>query len=225
MLEKCKSHGGPVNSIQDLKALVKKHSKEGSYLQKQLRYEVIFRRQIHPNDFRQRPHLYKANKMTVDCLIENLTVLLSESYQQQSGSTVEFPTADEMLAACQPLLGGDEQQATTESIFYFQQPLAVVWDESDDSSKWYVGFYMSGTEDGEVMVDFLEGSMTTWRRPSRDEILTVCLDQILPIQIDGDWEIVPGSSERSTSMIYNVHNASEINLKKMELEKNFNKTL
>ena len=114
--------------------------------------------------------------MTVDCLIENLTVLLSDSYQQQSGSTVEFPTANEMLAACQPLLCSDQHQApTTELIFYFQQPLAVVWDESDGSSKCHVGFYMSGPEDGEIMVDFLEGSMTTWRRPSSDEILTVCL--------------------------------------------------
>ena len=143
---------------------MKKHSKEDSYLHKQLRYEVIFRRQIHPNDFRQRPHLYKVNKMTVDCLIENLTVLLSDSYQQQSGSTVEFPTANEMLAACQPLIFSDQHQApTTELIFYFQKPLAVVWDESDGSSKCHVGFYMSGPEGGEIMVDFLEGSMTTWR--------------------------------------------------------------
>ena len=90
--------------------------------------------------------------MTFDCLIENLKVVLSDSYQPQPGSTVEFPTANEMLAACQPLLCSDQHQApTTELLFYFLQPLAVVWDKSDGSSKWHVGFYMR--EDGEIMVD------------------------------------------------------------------------
>ena len=50
----------------------------------------------------------------------------------------------------------------------------------------------------------------------------VPFSQILPIQIDGDWEIAPGSSENSTSMIYNDRNTTEIELKKIELEKNFN---
>ena len=140
---------------------------------------------------------------------------ISDSYQQQSGSNVDLPTANEILTACQPLLRSDQHQApTVKLIVYFQQPMVVVWDESGGSSKWHVSFYMSGAEDGEIMVDFLEGSTATWRRPSSDEILTVCFYQILPIQIDGDWEIAPGSSKHSTSMIYNVRNTTEIDFKK-----------
>ena len=74
--------------------------------------------------------------------------------------------------------------------------MAVVLDESDGSSKCHVGFYMSGPEDGEIMVDFLESSMTTWRRPSSDEILTVCLFlKSYPFKSMVTGKLLPGATK------------------------------
>ena len=73
-LKKCKSHNGPFTSIEELQRYVNKKPKD---LQKNLRYEIIFKRQLNSQDFQIRPSLYKVNRMTVDELLTNLTILLA----------------------------------------------------------------------------------------------------------------------------------------------------
>ena len=50
-LKKCKSHNGPFTSIEELQRYVNKKPKD---LQKNLRYEIIFKRQLNSQDFQIR---------------------------------------------------------------------------------------------------------------------------------------------------------------------------
>ena len=39
--------------------------------------------------------------------------------------------------------------------FYYQQPLAVKWDETETTKRWYLGFYLNGSMDTTLKVDHL----------------------------------------------------------------------
>ena len=54
---------------------------------------------MHPKDHRQRPQLYKVNKMSTDALLQNLTLLLSDESSGESSTVVDFPTQQEMIAS------------------------------------------------------------------------------------------------------------------------------
>ena len=81
-------------------------------------------------------------------------------------------------------------QKECEKRFEFQQPLAVVWNESGDTKKWYVGFVMSEEEDTAV-VDHLErnvpSSSKEWKRPSLDDVQSVNFVQVIPCVVNGEW--------------------------------------
>ena len=224
ILNQCKSHGGPIGTVNDLKTLVRKTKKKED-LHKHLRHEVIFRRQMQPNDHRLRPHLYKVNKMSTDSLLQNLTILLTNEGSDESCSTVDFPTEQEMIDSISSIeTSVTETQDDCEMNFHYLQPLAVVWGEENEepsASKWYLGFFISGTsQKGCIMVDHLSGAESEWVRPRREEVLEVYLDQIIPVSIRGDWVIVNAGTDRSTSMKYVVENWQEVNEKKRLLEMN-----
>ena len=216
-MNRCKDHGGPLGKVNDLKTLVKK-TKDKQDLHRHLRNEIIFRRQIQPNDHRQRPHLYKVNKMSTDDLLQNLTLLLSDyDAEDLASSSVCFPTAQEMVNTLNLSESSDSTTAEinneNDTAFQYLQPLAVVW-WAENSAKWYIGFFLSGTHNKNcMMIDHLAGADGEWMRPKQEEILEVNVSQILPVSVKGDWVI-----ERERSMKYVVSNWKEIDGKKMELE-------
>lgn len=69
ILKKCKSHHGPFTTIDELTNYVNTKPKD---IQKNLRHEIIFKRQLNYQDFQIRPSLYKVNRTTVEELITNL---------------------------------------------------------------------------------------------------------------------------------------------------------
>ena len=71
-----------------------------------------------------------------------------------------------------------------------------------------------------MMIDHLTGAGGEQIRPKHEEISEVIESLILPVAIQGDWVMVSGGSERSTSMKFVVSNWKEIDAKKMELESN-----
>ena len=71
-----------------------------------------------------------------------------------------------------------------------------------------------------MMIDHLTEADGEWIQPKHKEIFEVNVSQILPVAIQGDWVMVSGGSERSTSMKYVVINWKEIDAKKMKLESN-----
>ena len=88
---------------------------------------------------------------------------------------------------------------------YFQQPIAVMWDEQQ-SKQWYIGFVISESEDS-LIVDHLErkGNDTNWQRPKIDDIQSVDMAQIVPCVVERDWDFTSRSPQfilnNSTSII------------------------
>lgn len=205
VLSKCKAHGGPFTSANELKASQKSKPED---IQKHLRYEIVFKRQLNGQDFQCRPSLYKVNGMKVEEMVANLTVLLSNEEVDSPCNDISLPSHDEMWKIIQEKTDLPEMQ-----IFTYHQPLAVRWDETGDSQVWYLGFYLSGTMDTELQVDHLipenRGKREFWKRPNTDDIQSVSVHQIVPVTIDGDWVQSPFSRH----LQFQVKNWAEVDQK------------
>lgn len=199
-MKKCKSHNGPFTSIEELQRYVNKKPKD---LQKNLRYEIIFKRQLNSQDFQIRPSLYKVNRMTVDELLTNLTILLATE-EVGPHEEIDLPSQEEMMKILR-----ENQDIKDIQSFYYQQPLAVKWDETETTKRWYLGFYLNGSMDTTLKVDHLtpdrEGK-EYWKRPAIDDIQDVFVHQVVPITIDGEW--VQSSSSRS--LLFQVKNWQDV---------------
>ena len=97
LLKKCKQHGGPVATVEDVRMLVNNESDEKK-LKSCLRTEVGFQKALHPFDARERSYLYKMNYLSVEELTENLVILLDVSQSAATGDElVQFPTEEEIF--------------------------------------------------------------------------------------------------------------------------------
>ena len=74
VLKNCKKHNGLVTSVDELKELVQMN---GPKLKSFLCLEIQYQRETHRRDAEVRCNLYKVNSLSVQEMIENLTVLLS----------------------------------------------------------------------------------------------------------------------------------------------------
>ena len=83
LLQKCKKHGGPFTDIYELKEYVKCTDKK--LMRSSLRQEIGFSKLLHPADAKERPHLYKMNYLTIEKLIENLSILLDNDITTTKG--------------------------------------------------------------------------------------------------------------------------------------------
>ena len=90
LLIKCKQHNRPVTSVNELKALL---SEKSSELKTFLRQEIQYQRVTLQRDVEVRKELYKVNKLTLEEMVENLTVLLSDEHEAEDG--IVFPCEDE----------------------------------------------------------------------------------------------------------------------------------
>ena len=150
LLKKCKEQKGPVTSIEELKALVNENSPN---LKSYLRVEVQYKRELHQRDAEVRSNLYKVNRLTVQDLIENLTILLSED--PDADESVIFPCEDEIM----DLINGSsnsnptDHKETTKSLpvsaLKVNQPVAVVWDMKR-KKQWFIGFFLGTNADGMI---------------------------------------------------------------------------
>ena len=93
LLNQCKRHGGPFTSRSEIRDLVKK-THDQKILKSYLRSEVGFQKALHPFDAKERSHLYKMNFLSVEELIENLTILLDITQSDEIGEDIHFPTEE-----------------------------------------------------------------------------------------------------------------------------------
>ena len=148
-----------------------------------------YQRLTHPKDFEARRELYRVNKLSLEEMIENLTIIFSEdNYVEES---IVFPTEDEIMDL---LHNNSEYTVASKDITTLSlrpnQPLAVIWD-SRAKRNWFIGFFLDKNEDGTYRVDHLErinGNNERWCRPSGcDDIQDAEEIQILPVSILGVW--------------------------------------
>ena len=147
----CKQHNSPLSSVDELKTLVVgKSSKLKSFLRQEMQYQRL----THPKDFEARRELYRVNKLSLEEMIENLTIIFSEdNYVEEN---IVFPTEDEIMDL---LHNNSEYTVASKDITTLSlrpnQPLAVIWD-SRAKRNWFIGFFLDKNEDGTYRVDHLE---------------------------------------------------------------------
>ena len=87
----------------------------------------------------------------------------------------------------------------------------VVW-EVEKEVKWFIGYVKEILEDGYI-VEHLHRSPSTqndfWNYPSPGDIQTLSKEQIIPCQIDGDWEPTNNTSTR-IDFKFHLRNSSAI---------------
>ena len=99
------------------------------------------------------------NFFTPEQMIENLTILLTVPEENENqAKDIIFPSEEEiidiLMENCERF---SNTTVTNNSIFYQQQPIAVVWDQDEGSRYWCIAFYL-GTSDLEeyIIIDNLQ---------------------------------------------------------------------
>ena len=212
ILKKCKEHNGPVTSVEELMKLVQIESPN---LKTFLRLEIQFQRETHRRDAEIRSDLYKVNSLSVDEMILNLTVLLSND--PDADESVLFPCEEEIMEIINNSPADELKEASSETssrvemieknleipseksvesgtatLFEPNQPLAVIWDERN-RKKWYIGFFLDVIDDGTYRVDYLDRvnhrDSKLWQRPKMyDDIQETEEIQIIPVNVIGEWD-------------------------------------
>ena len=136
-----------------------------------------------------------VNKMSMEELTENLIILFGADEEEEHASII-FPTEDDIfLTLSSGTTSADEQSETdTESPKYTQdQPLAVMWDltmRKKSQREWFIGFYLDMNSDGTFRVNHLirKGDKdSTWLAPIHSDIQDVCQEQVVPVEVVGEW--------------------------------------
>ena len=172
---------------------------------KAIRQEIGFQKLMHPLDAKERSHLYRMNYLDVELMIENLVILLDDEVEESDDGEINcLPTEEETM----DLLQASDESTPTETKFTPQQPVAVIWHNQNDTLDWSVGFYLDDVEDETCRIDHLcSKDKTNWIRPSFDDIQVVKYIQILPIDVDGEWDF---SARHCTFTIKNAATIHEI---------------
>lgn len=152
--------------------------------------------------------------MTEKDMEKNLVELISSEEDPDSASNQGvFLCEDEVME----VIRGNEVQSSTNTLstkqFYFQEPVAVVWDEETASRSWYIGFVLE-EENNFLTVDHLERSSSSdeiWQRPKVDDVQSVAMVQIIPLPVEGEWNF----SDRAPK--FKVHNYISLDRKMKEL--------
>ena len=210
LLKRCKDHGGPLLSAEDVANHIQKNN-DKKKLKGELRAEVGLQKALHPFDARERPHLYKMNFLSVDMLTENIVILLDKSEEDVAKDEVVFPSEEEIYDKINEEDEKDEDEDKTVQSGHLNpdEPLAVIWDDDDGTRYWCIGFYAHDNEDETIQIDHLtqkqKGSCVQWIRPTVDDLQSVQPIQLLPMKIEGHWDL---SSERRPSFI--IDNLADI---------------
>ena len=168
-----------------------------------LRQEIQYQRVTHHRDAEVRKDLYKVNNVSLEDMIENLTVMLSD---EQNDKDVVFPSEEEVMNILKGNLSlpVTERKVNDAVCVLPNQPVAVIW-YSKHKKKWYVGFFLDMNKDGTYRIDHLERKGSTdklWCRPSGwDDIQNTEEIQMLPVNVVGDWD---SKEEKPTFIITNT---------------------
>ena len=107
--------------------------------------EIQCQRVTYHHDAEVRKYLYKVNNVSLEYMMENLTVMLSE---EQNNEGVVFPSEEEVMNILKGNLSlpVTEREVNDAVCLLPNQPVAVIWD-SKHKKKWYVGFFIDMNKD------------------------------------------------------------------------------
>ena len=104
------------------------------------------------------------NFLTVEQLVENLTILLDGDIDSFEGKEVAlFLTEEDIMDILTKKQSSNDVTLHSDvsgcNIFTPQQPLAIVWDHANGKRYWCVGFFLREDE-ACIQVDYLEQKST-----------------------------------------------------------------
>ena len=101
-----------------------------------LKQEIQYQRLTHHPDVEVRKDLYKVKNVSLEDMIENLTVM---SYDEQNDEGVVFPSEEEVMNVLKGNISLPVTQPEVNDAVCLlpNQPVAVIWD-SKHKKKWYV---------------------------------------------------------------------------------------
>ena len=188
LLKKCKKHKGSLRSANEFKVLIDAKSPD---LKTFLRQEMQHHRAIHHRDAEVRKDLHKVNNLSLEDMIENLTVMLSD---EQNDEGVVFPSEEEVMNILNGNLSLPVTQLEVNDAVWLlpNQPVAVICD-SKRKKNWYVGFFLNMNKDGTYRIGHLERKVSNdklWCRSSGwDDIRDTKEIQILSVNVVGDCNL------------------------------------
>ena len=195
---------GPFTALEDMESALKSMVSEKK-VKEVLRHELILQKHMHPNDAIERKELYLINKQSVNSMSYNLSILLSNDISQSTEAEIILPSEDEIVS----IIRANGDLIPTRSDLRVNEAHAVVWNVAG-SIRWFIGFLLEVKADSvkmEHLVPSNSNSNAHWQYPSIDDIQVADLEQILPIDVIGDWDY---SNTRKSVFI--VDNAEAISL-------------
>ena len=205
LLAKCKTWDGPCTSVEELEDTLSKHPDNVEVL---VKTELSFYKHCHRSDVMARPELYKINGKTHCERLENFTILSSESESRTDVGDPHtyLPSNSDVFEMLVPN-DNDSRQEPERDYIAINEMYVTLWEENG-IKRWYIG-YCTERGPSKIVVDHLhrnrKNADTLWRYPLIPDTTDVSEDQILAVQLEGQWDV------RSTrNMAFKISNIAEI---------------
>ena len=193
LLAKCKKHGGPFISINEVETNLKV---VGSDTEKKriLRAEILYRRHTSTKDFQNRPHLYKVNQLSLIEMKINIATIITNPVSDLK-EIPTLPTEEEVMQMITVRNEPMKNNITALGIENFEPKVnelcIVMWDEKNIRN-WYVAMCQKRLNANQFYLEHLEcisseNIKRCWRYPKKSDEQIAELDQIIPVNILGVW--------------------------------------
>ena len=188
LLGQCKSWNGPVTSVEELNAILKKRATNAEEI---VKTELTYYRNTHRSEVVASPLLFKLNKVSHEERLTNLCILLGG----MSHSLTKLPDNHDALSALRSNnLEVDNEES---SILHINDICITLWLEGKEKQS-YIGYCKEINDDGTFSVDHIHRvknhSNLAWKFPSRPDTCKVDAEQVLKCEIVGEWDC---SSDRN----------------------------
>ena len=201
LLIDCKSWSGPFTSPQEMLRVINERPDRAEHI---LRTEIAYLAHTQRTDKIARPGLYKINNLSFDEKLENLYVLLFDETTSDCTATIaDLPTNKKVLNT---LTSNIDLSISQSRDLMINELCVVVW-LSNDKYIWQLAYVKESNE--KVLVDHLypvdKKSTKHWKYPTHPEVCSVLRDQILDVQVEGEWNSLGSRLQK-----YTLFNEKEI---------------
>ena len=193
LLQDCKSWGGPATTPEELEVILKGKDNQ----QKVLRTELLYFVNTHKADKIANKELFRVNNLAFEEMLENMMVILGgDTVKECTATTANLPTNKDVL---EKIMKDSESKEPNKNDDVEMNKMSVVVWVDDCKYSWYLG-YVKDCVEGMYKVDHLQRKLqksdSNWKYPSREDVQMVYRDQIISIEVEGEWDMVADSRKR-----------------------------
>ena len=185
-LQDCKSWMGPCTSAEELLNILKVKPDKVEFI---VRTEMAYYTHCHKQEKLQQHELFKLNGISYEEKLTNLCTLLSSDLPESTKTVANLPTNNDIFQA---LVISKISTDVSESDIQINRLCTIIWKNETERYEWYLGYIKEKIEE-KYIVDHLHrvtrGSDVLWNYPTTEDIQTVEREQILPMEIKGDWNM------------------------------------